>query len=155
MSMSTDFRRACRFWPGGRHQRRPVVWDTHKVCETASCTQNNANISPQAPFQHYSPLLHLPRIQKRAGGGSLWHFGGALMLSTSLSGKSELEVHFYDVLAQLPTPPSSFLTGEHSRILHLPREQRMSFWHHPHLHLPCMQDDEHAGKPHLVLTPNL
>jgi len=102
-----------------------MVWDIHEVREAASCTQHNANISPQAPFQPYSPLLHLPRIQKRAGGGSLWHFGGIPMSLTSLAGKSEPEVHLYDVWAQLPTSASSsFLAGERSR---LPREQHMTF----------------------------
>jgi len=54
MSMLMDFRRACGFWPGGRYQKRPMVWDTCEVCETTSCTQHNANISPWAPFWHYS-----------------------------------------------------------------------------------------------------
>jgi len=105
-----------------------MVWDTRQVCETASCTQHNANISPRACFRHYSPLLHLPHIQKRAGGGSLWRFGGIPMSSTSLAGKSEPEVHIYDVLTQFPTPASStFLAGKRSRLLHLPHEQQMAF----------------------------
>jgi hypothetical protein len=42
-----------------------------------------------------------------------------------LAGKSEPEVHLYDVWAQLPTSASSsFLAGERSR---LPREQHMTF----------------------------
>ena len=126
MSMLMDFGRACEFWLGRRHHRRPMIWDTHKVCETASCTQQNTNISPQAPFHHYLPLLHLPCIQKRAGDGSLWHFGSIPMFSTSFAGKSKPEMHLYNVLAQFPTPVSSSLTGEHSH-LHLLHEQQIVF----------------------------
>ena len=100
-----------------------MVWYTCEVRETASCTQHNTNITPRAPFRHYSPLLHLPRIQKRPGGGSLWRFSGTRTSSTSLASKSELEVDLYNV----STPASSsFLAGERS-CLHLPREQWMTF----------------------------
>jgi hypothetical protein len=65
-------------------------------------------------------------MQKRAGGGSLWCFGSIPASSTSLAGKSEPEVHLDDVSAQFPTPmSSSFITGERSRLLHLPRERQV------------------------------
>jgi len=115
MSMSMDLGRACGFWWGGRHQRRPMVWYTHEVCETASCTQHNANIAPWAPFWHYSPLLHLPRIQKQAGGRYLWRFSGTHMSSTSLASKSELEVDLYDILTPASSTPSLPPSPLHTR----------------------------------------
>ena len=70
--------------------------------------------APRAPFRRYSPLLHLPRMQKRAGGGSLWYFGGIPTSSTSLAGKGDLEVHLYNYdvstvseSARFPYPPLS------------------------------------------------
>jgi len=74
--------------------------------------------------------------------------------STSLASKSEPEVDIYGVsvaLACLPLP----LQARASR-----RWIFMTFWHlrpphHPCLHLPCIQDDEHARKPQLHQTYNL
>ena len=86
MSMSMDFERVCRFWPGGKHHGRPMVSDTCEVRETTSCTKHNTSIAPQTPFRR-SLLLHLPRMQKRAGGRSLRHFGDVPTSSTSLAGR--------------------------------------------------------------------
>jgi len=105
MSMLMDFRRACGFWPGGRYQKRPMVWDTREVCETTSCTQHNANISPWAPFWHYSlasksepevdlygvsvafPCLPLPsqaRVSQKCIFTTFWHNSQHLHPSPSL-----------------------------------------------------------------------
>ena len=148
MSMLMDFGRVCGFgrlenirgdpWYGtlARYVRRP-----HPAQST----------TPASPLSMLFPLFHLPHMQKRAGGGSLWRFGSVPTSSVSPAGRHR-------------TPMSSFLTGERSRPLHLPQKEQVTFRHRPCLHLPCMPDDEgiiiyqdievHARMPRLLFIPN-
>jgi hypothetical protein len=59
-------------------------------------------------FRHRSQLLHLPRVQKRAGGEFLSLSDTLAASSTSLACKSETEVDYYRISTPLPRlPPPS------------------------------------------------
>jgi len=74
--------------------------------------------------------------------------------STSLASKSKPEVDIYGISVALACLPLSLQARASWRWIFM-TFQHLRPPHHPHLYLPCIQDDKHACKPRLHQTYNL
>ena len=91
-----------------RKSEPEVVFFSRFRQRVTTSTSLSRKSEPERVFFHVSPAchhLHLPRMQKRAGGGCFLVFHLHVTTTTSLARKSEPEVVFFSRFIRMSPPP--------------------------------------------------